>query len=152
MKTSKRVIITALSAVLILFGLRVWASHTPVQLGPVWDSIEKCAENQKRLYQSLEYFVDENDHLPENLDEFKIKGFPATMVWKCPVSQRGYDLFLENYGNPNAIVISDKENKHPTTFMLWFRGIKPHVQTMGDGSIHMFKGGKLMTMNGSKKK
>ena len=120
--------------------------------GPVWNSIEKCAENQKYLYQWLEYFVEENGRIPNDLDEFKIKNFPAAAMRECPATQKGYDFFIENYGNPKAVVIADKENRHPTTFVLWFRGFKPHVQTMGDGTIHLFKGGKIMTMHGSKKK
>lgn len=154
MKTSKKALIATLSVVVIIIGLRVCVSFTPVQVGtgPVWNSIEKCAENQKNLYQSLEFFVEENGRLPNNLDEFKINGFSATSVWKCPASKKGYDLFLENYRNPKAVVIADKENNHPTTFMLWFRGFKPHVQTMGDGTIHLFKDGKIMTRHGSKKK
>jgi hypothetical protein len=154
MKTGKKAIIATLSIVVIIMGLRVWISFTPVQVGagPVWNSIEKCAENQKKLYQSLEHSVEENGRIPRHLDEFKINNFPATAVWKCPATQEGYDLFIENYGNPKAVVIADKENRHPTTFVLWFRGLKPHVQTMGDGTIHLFKGGKIMTMHGSKKK
>ena len=152
MKTEKKVIITALSVIVIIIGLRVCVSFMPIKIGigPVWNSIEKCAENQKKLYQSLEYFVEENGRLPNNLNEFKINDYPATITWKCPATQKGYDLFLDNYGNPKAILIADKENKHPTTFMLWFRGFKPQVQTMGDGTIHLFKGGKIMTMNGRK--
>jgi hypothetical protein len=151
MNAGKKALIAILSVVVIVIGLRVCVSFTPVQVGngPVWDSVEDCAEIQQRLYQYLESFVEENGRIPSHLDEFTIKGFPATYVWKCPASQGGYDVFLENYGNPKAVLIADQENKHPTTFMLWFRGFKPQVQTMGDGTIHLFKGGKLMTMHGS---
>ncbi len=103
------------------------------------------------MYQSLEHYVEENGQLPDSVDDFKINDFPATGIWECPATGKGYDLFLENYGDPDAVVIADKENEHPTTFMLWLRGLKPQVQTMGDGTIHLFKGGELMTMVGSKK-
>jgi hypothetical protein len=81
-----------------------------------------------------------------------VNGFPAAAVWKCPACERGYALHQENYGNPRAVVIADQAEKHPTTFMWWFNGLNPHVQTMGDGTIHLFKGGKFLTMVGSKKR
>ena len=136
MKRYKTISITILSIVIIVACLKFWAVRAAIKLdGPIWNSIEKCAENQKQLYQSLEYYIDENGHLPDHIDDFKINDFPATMVWKCPATQGGYVVFLENYGNPKTVLIADKENKHPTTFMLWFRGITPYVQTMGDGTI-----------------
>lgn len=153
MKTGKKAIIAALFVIVIALGLRVWASYWPFQLGgPEWDSIEKCATNQSYLYQSLEYYVAEHGRIPDRLEEFKIRDFPATAVWECPATHKGYDLFLENYGNPKAVLIADKGNRHPTTLMYWLRGLNPNVQTMGDGTIHLFKGGKIMTMVGSKKK
>jgi hypothetical protein len=150
LKPKKIAIIATLSVGAIVLGIRVWVSYTPIQLGPVLDSTDKCATNQKYLYQSLEFYVHENGCLPDNLDEFRVNGFPATMVWRCPVTQHGYDVFLENYGDPKAVVISDREHKHPTTFELWFRGYRSQVQTMGDGTIHFFKGGKIVTMNGAR--
>jgi len=151
MKTGNKLAILTASFICIVVCLRAWASHTSVQLEsiksePIWDSIEKCAENQKRLYQSIEFYVKQNNPIPNNLDEFQINGFPAAHVWNCPASQQGYKLILENYGNPKAVVIADKANDHPTTFMLWFRGLKPQVQTMGDGTIQLFKDGKLITI------
>jgi hypothetical protein len=49
------------------------------------------------------------------------------------------------------VLIEEKENKHRTAFKLWARGIKPRVQTMGDGTIHLFADGKLATINATKK-
>ncbi len=153
MKRRNKAIIAISSIVAIIIGLRVWISYTPVHLdGAVSESIDKCATHQKRLYQTIQYYVHENDRLPENLDEFKIKGFPATMYWRCSATERGYNVFLENYGDPQKVVISDQVNKHPTTFKLWFRGYQARVQTMGDGTIHLYKGGKLMTMVGARSK
>ncbi len=145
--------ITLLSLVVLVGGLRFWVSKTTLNIdNKVWTSIETCAENQKNLFQSIEAYREENGHLPEILDDFKINGFPATMVWKCPATNRGYDLFLENFGDSDSVVIADKENRHPTSFMLWFRGLTPQVHTMGDGTIHLFEGGKIMTMKGSQKR
>ncbi len=108
--------------------------------------------HQKRLYQTIEYYKEEHGQFPDAIEDFKIDGFPAGQYWKCPTSKSGYDVFLENYGDPDAVVIAEKKNKHSTTFMFFLRGLKPHVQTMGDGTIHLFKGGKIMTMVGSKNK
>ena len=132
-------------------GLRFWASRRPIQVGPVWESIECCAEHQKRLYQSLEHYVEQHGGVPEDVDSWQIRGFPAAEVWKCPETGEGYDVFVENYGDPERVVIADKRDAHRATFMLWFRGYRPRVQTMGDGTIELFEGGKVMTMKGSSK-
>jgi len=50
------------------------------------------------------------------------------------------------------VLIEEAQNKHPTAFKLWIRAIKPCVQTMGDGTIHLFEGGKLATIQARKNK
>jgi len=150
MKRHTKIALGGLSVLIVIVGLRLLATKLPVKLqGPEWDSIEKCAENQKYLYQSIEWELQENGKLPDK--DFLVRGFRARDTWKCPASGRGYLLHLDNYGNPDAVVIADEQDRHPTTFMWWFRGLHPHVQTMGDGTIHLFKGGKILTMVGSKK-
>ena len=105
--------------------------------------MEKCAENQKVLYQSIEYYVEKNEEIPHTLYK----------RWTCPAHQdRGYELFIENLGKPDAVIIDEKKNAHPTTWMYRLKGLTPRVQTMGDGMIHYFKDDKIMTMNGWKKK
>jgi len=137
----------------VIAGLRFWVTKLPVKLdkldGPEWRSIEKCATSQKHLYQSIEWYVEENGKLPD--EDFQVRGSRAKNRWKCPACGRGYTLHLEKYGNPRAVVIADKQDSHPTTFMWWLRGLHPRVQTMGDGTIQLFKGGKSWTMVGSKK-
>jgi len=150
MKRYTKMALGCLSVLVFIAGLRLLATTLPVKLeGPAWASIEKCAENQKFLYQSIEWYVQENGKAPT--EDFTIRGFPARATWKCPASGGGYSLHLENLGNPRAVVIADEQDRHPTTFMWWFRGLNPQVQTMGDGTIHFFKGGKILTMDGSKK-
>jgi len=56
-------------------------------------------------------------------------------------------VHFENYGNPDAVLIEEAKNKHPTAFKLWIQGIHPQVQTTGDGTIRLFKDGKLATIN-----
>jgi hypothetical protein len=150
MKRHTKIALGCFSVLVVIAGLRVLATKLPVKLeGPEWRSIEKCAENQKFLYESIERYVQENGKVPA--EDFKIRGFLARDRWKCPASERGYTLHLENYGNPRAVLIADEQDSHPTTFMWWFRGLHPQVQTMGDGSIHLFKGGKILTMVGRQK-
>jgi hypothetical protein len=150
-KRYKKTAIAGLSILVVISGLRLLSARLPVKLeGLAWNNIERCAENQKMLYQSIEHYRQENGKLPDQ--DFQIRGGRASDTWKCPACERGYTLHLENYGNPRAVVIADEQNGHSTTFMWWFRGLHPHVQTMGDGTIHLFKGGKILTMVGSKKR
>lgn len=149
MKRYTKIVLGCLSVLVVIAGLRLLATKLPVKLeGSEWRSLEKCAQNQKWLYQSIEWYVQENGEAPT--EDFRIRGFPARGTWKCPVSDRGYTLHLENYGNPHAVVIADEQDSHPTTFMWWFRGLHPQVRTMGDGTIRLFKAGKILTMVGSK--
>lgn len=146
----KRILLSIFVVTIILVVARLTANRFPVKLeGIEWQSIEKCAENQKKLYQSIEWFVRENGDLPTQ--DFEIRGFPARDMWKCPISEQGYTIRVENYGNPQAVIIADEQDKHPTTLMWWLRGLHPNVQTMGDGTIQLFKDGKVLTMVGSEK-
>ena len=148
MKRYKRIAIAGVCVLGVIAGLRLLVARLPVKLeGPEWDSIEKCAENQKNLYQSIEWELQEKGKLPD--PDFLVRGFPARATWQCPACGRGYALHLEHYGSRDAAVITDEQNGHPTTFLWWFRRLHPHVQTMGDGTIHLFQGGKLLTMVGS---
>ena len=151
MERYKRIAIAGVCVLGVIAGLRLVATRLPVKLeGSEWHSIEKCAENQKYLYQSIEGHLQENGKLPAQ--DFQIRGRRVSDTWKCPAGESGYALHLENYGNPRAIVIADEQDRHPTTFLWWFRGLHPHVQTMGDGTIHLFNGGKILTMAGSGKR
>lgn len=114
-----------------------------------WNSIERCAMNQKYLYQSIEFYKQQHGKLPNQDSE--IEGRRPRNTWKCPAGDTRYELHLENYGNPRAVLISDAQDRHPTTFLWWCRGLSPQVQTMGDGKIHLFRGGKLLTMAATEK-
>lgn len=149
MKKHMRFAVAGFSALIAIAGLKLSANSLPVALdGSEWRSIEECAENQKRLYQSTVWEVRENGGTLAR--DFKVKGFPAREIWKCPACGEGYELHPENFGNPNAVLISDEREGHPTTFMWWAKGLKPQVQTMGDGTIQLFEDGELLTMNGSR--
>ena len=146
-------IIITIFVIVIVVGVKVVVARTPIKLdGPAWRSVETCAMYQKRLYQTIEHYKEEHGQFPDAIEDFRIDGSSAGSHWKCPASNSGYDISLENYGNPDAVIIAERSNKHSSTFMFWLRGLKPHVQTMGDGTIHLFEGGKLTTMVGSKNK
>ena len=151
MNRNKKLAIAGLCVFVVAIGLKLLATSLPVKIeGSAWDSIEKCAVHQKYLYQSIEHYRQEKGKLPDQ--DFQIHGSPARNRWKCPASESGYALHLENYGNPSAVVLNDKQHRHPTTLNWWLKGLAPQIQTMGDGSIHFFKGGKLLNMNGSEKR
>ena len=99
MKRYKRIAIAGVCVLGVIAGLRLLATRLPVKLeGPEWDSIEKCAANQKWLYQSIESYVRQNGKLPDA--DFQVRGFPARATWECPACGRGYALHLEHYGRP----------------------------------------------------
>ena len=151
MKRYKKVAIAGACVLGVIAGLGLLTRNLPAKLeGPEWNSIEKCAENQKWLYQSIEWYLQENGKLPD--EDFQINGFPARAKWACPACGTGYALHPENFGKRHAAVIADEQDRHPTTFLWWARGLHPHVQTMGDGTIHLFQGGKILTMVGSTKR
>lgn len=51
MKRYKRIAIAGVCVLGVIAGLRLLATRLPVKLeNPEWDSIEKCAVNQKNLY------------------------------------------------------------------------------------------------------
>lgn len=121
-------------------------------VGRVFSKVQECGEQQKNLYQCIEAYRDKNGQLPDNMDELK-NGIPETMSFRnCPSDLTWYEVHFENYGKPDAVLIEEAQNKHPTAFKLWIRGIKPCVQTMGDGTIHLFEGGKLATIQARKNK
>ena len=151
MKRYKRIALAVLSVLILIAGLKLLANRLPMKLqGPEWFSLQECAEHQKNLYQSIEWYQQENGELPD--PDFQINGWPARTTWKCPATGRYYALHLENYGNPGAVVIADEQDGHSTTFLWWFKGLHPRVQTMGDGTIELFKDGRVLTMVGSKKR
>jgi len=49
-----------------------------------------------------------------------------------------------------AVLIEEKQNKHPAAFALWIRGYMPHVQTLGDGNIQLFADAKQATIQARK--
>ena len=149
MNRNTKIAFAAVSVLVAVAGLRLLATKLPARLdGAEWHSIAKCAENQKYLYQSIESEFKQTGKLPDN--DFRIHGVPATVAWKCPACGSGYKVHLENYGNAHAALIEDEQDSHPTTVMWWLRGAHPVVQTMGDGTIHLFKNGKIVTMAGTK--
>ena len=155
--------------VLILGGLQFWLWKTPLVVigqgtpggelfdmstaaGRVFADVQECGEQQKNLYLCIEAYREKNSRLPENMDEL-INDVRESMAFlNCPSDRTGYKVHFENYGKPDAVFIEEAQNKHPTAFGLWARSIKPCVQTIGDGTIHLFEGGKLATIQARKNK
>ena len=165
----KVVIAGTIIIILILAGLLIWLRSTPLivmgsggprgdlfdmntAVGRVFADVQECGEQQKNLYQCIEAYREKNGRLPDNMDAL-INDIRESMAFRnCPSDLTWYEVHFENYGKPNAVLIEGAQNKHPTAFGLWIRGIKPCVQTMGDGTIHLFKGGKLATIQARKNK
>jgi hypothetical protein len=155
--------------VLIVVGLLLWLWRTPLvvigsgtprgeifdintAVGRVFAEVQECAEQQKNLYRCIEAYREKNGRLPDNKDEL-INDIAETMSFtNCPSGLTWYEVHFENYGKPDAALIEEAQNKHPTALKLWIRGFKPCVQTMGDGTIHLFEGGKLATIQARKSK
>jgi hypothetical protein len=155
--------------VLILGGLQLWLWKTPLvvlgsstpggeifdmstAVGRVFADVQECGEQQKNLYMCIEAYKEKNSRLPDNKDEL-INDIRESMAFtNCPSDRIWYEIHFGNYGRPDTVFIEEAHNKHPTAFKLWIRGIKPCVQTMGDGTIHLFEGGKLATIQARKNK
>ena len=121
-------------------------------VGRVFAEVQECGEQQKNLYLCIEAYKEKNSRLPDNMDKL-INDITESMAFRnCPSDRTLYEVHFENYGRPDAVLIEGAQNKHPTAFELWIRGIKPCVQTMGDGTIHLFEGGKLATIQARKNK
>lgn len=170
MKKSHKVVLAGIiTLVFIRAGLQLWLWKTPLVVlgsgtpggeifdmntdtGRVFAEVQECGQQQKNLYLYIEAYKEKNGRLPDKINEL-INDIPNSMSWtKCPSKPTGYVVHFENYDKTDMVFIEEAQNKHPTAFKLWIRGIKPCVQTMGDGTIHLFKGGKLATIQARKNK
>jgi hypothetical protein len=153
--------------VLLAVGLQIWLWKSPLvvfgdppggeifdrgtAVGRVFADVQSCGEQQKDLYGCIEAYRVKHGRLPQDMDELADSIYQAKSFDDCPAGLSWYVVHFENWGNPDAVLIEEAENKHRTAFKLWVRGIKPKVQTMGDGTIRLFKDGKLATINARKK-
>jgi len=112
----------------------------------VFTSVSDCAERQKGLYGYIEAYCTKHGKLPDSINTLINDDVGSMHFINCPLGS-SYSIYPENYGNPKAVFISEGRNKHSNTFSIWIRGIKPRVQTMGDGTIYMFKDGKVAKKN-----
>lgn len=119
-------------------------------VGRVFADVQACGEQQKDLYGCIEVYREKHGRFPQDMDELINSVHEAMSFDDCPAGLSWYVVHFENYGNPDAVLIEEAKNKHPTTFKLWIQGIHPQVQTMGDGTIRLFKDGKLATINAKK--
>ena len=173
MKRPKRllIIIAVISGALLLslVGLKVWLANSPLIVmgrnapgGEIFDSrtavgrvfmdVQACGEQQKNLYQCIEIYQERTGRLPKDKNELINEVNEAMAFDDCPAGLTWYVIHFENFGNPQAVLIEEAKNKHRTAFKLWARGIKPQVQTMGDGTVQLFADGKVATINAARKK
>ena len=124
-------------------GGRMFDANTPE--GRLFYAVSQCADRQKDLYLYIDGYVQKHGRVPPDLDAL-LEYHPMTMeIFGCP-SGRPYDIHLENFGDPNAVVIEDPPDAHPNTVRLWMQGIRPQVRTMGDGTVRMFNKPNLATV------
>lgn len=164
MKRSYVIVIVCIIAVILLIGgLKIYLFLTPVvglgpngptgsifdsntKVGQVFVSVSECAERQKGLYGYIEAYREKHGKLPDNIEVLINDDTGSMHFTHCPLGS-SYMIYPENYGKPGTVFISETQNKHSNTFSLRIRGIKPKVQTMGDGMIYMFEDGKIAKMN-----
>lgn len=154
------------TAALILSGLGTYLLMTPLvvlgggklggdifepqtQVGRVYQSVSKCAERQKRLFDHIEAYKEKHGRAPDSLNTLINDDVISMAFIDCPLGH-SYVIHPQNYGKPNAVLVSESRNEHPTALKLWLRRIKPCVQTMGDGTIYLFEGGKVATIQAKK--
>ena len=167
MKNRHVIVISCIAAaVTVLGGLGVYLLMTPIvvldggkpggdifepqtQVGRIFASVSECAHKQKGLFGYVEAYKEKHGQIPDSLKTL-IDDDNRSMSWThCPLGHL-YVIHPENYGKPNAVFISESRNEHPSALKLWLRGIKPCVQTMGEGTIHMFEDGKVATIQARK--
>ncbi|MHC4118418.1 MAG: hypothetical protein ACYSWO_13035 [Planctomycetota bacterium] len=149
-------------AVVILGALSVYLLMTPLvaleggkpagdifdpetQVGRIVKGLSECAQKQKGLFSYIEAYRQKHGRVPDSMNVLINDDVGSMSFTDCPLGH-GYVIHAENYGKADAVLISESRNEHPTALKLWIRGIKPRVQTMGDGTIYMFEGGKVLTM------
>lgn len=124
-------------------GGRMFDANTPE--GRLFEAVSQCADRQKDLYLYIDAYVQKHGRVPPDLDALR-EDHPVTVkIFGCP-SGCPYDIHLENFGDPNAMVIEDPPGAHPNTVRLWMQGIRPQVRTTGDGTVHMFNKPNLVTI------
>ena len=159
MKRNEKYIIFGILSLIVIIGiLKIWVQHTPIHIdmngsvGKVFNSVSDCAHNQKRMYLVFEEYLGKYGKAPSGIDDLSSKINITCKTYFCTEANENnsgqftYRLYPENYGKPDAVFIEDSVNEHPNTFMLRFRGIKPEVKTMGDGTIHLFNKGQVATI------
>jgi hypothetical protein len=146
MSLLRGITLVGLLALILAAGFLLFVLPTlPVRLqGKPYESLVACAEHQKSVYQSIVHYQKENGRLPEKGQGFPADGKRPLKIWRCPISETPYLIEPASYGSSDHALIADSPHRHHTTFMWWLRGMKPQVETMGDGTVHLFEGGVVL--------
>lgn len=149
MKQKYKIIIIGITiALLLIGGLRIYFRLTPhATLDIILDSgksdelssIFYYAFRQADLYDYIETYQKKYGEIPGNMENF-LDDNPQYSDFSDNPLKVSYIIQPENYGNPDAVFISESQNKHKNMFSLWIRGITPRIQTMGDSKTYLFKG------------
>lgn len=157
MRKDHRILVSFTSVgLLILTGVIIHFRLSPLNLSPqtkagkVFDSVMQSAVRQKGLYNYIEAYHKKFGDTPQDLDEL-INQMPGSMHFTGSPKGHPYVLFPENYGHPDKVFLTESRGDHDFSLNLWLRGYNPQVETLGDGTVHLFKDGEIATMQARKK-
>jgi hypothetical protein len=137
-----------IAVIFLICGWKIYVYLTPIStLDIILDSgksdelssIFYYAYRQADLYEYIETYQKKHSEIPDDIKNF-LDDNPQYSRFSNNSLEVSYIIYPENYGNPDAVFISESQNKHKNIFSLWIRGIKPRIQTMGDGKTYLFKG------------
>ena len=151
-------VVIGIGLILAWGGVQLWLWRSPLVLdsetatGRVFDDVSACGHQQKNLYGCIVAFKDRHGRMPKDMNELRNDHeHDAKAFEDCPTGLSSYVVHFENLGKAGAVLIEERENRHRTALKLWLRGIRPRVQTFGDGTIHLFQGGKLATIHAERR-
>ncbi|MBN2130581.1 MAG: hypothetical protein JW741_13855 [Sedimentisphaerales bacterium] len=153
-RARKRIIVAAVIGIVLILswgGVQLWLWQSPLvvisgdrpvgelfdsrtAVGRVFDDVQACGQQQKNLYGCIVAFKDKHGRVPKDMNELINDVHEAMSFRNCLVGLSPYVVHFENFGNPHAVLIEERQNKHRTALKLWLRGIKPRVQTFGDAT------------------
>ncbi len=151
-----RIALSSIIVVVLFFvGLKFYLFWTPVDVLNLFESdsasgravqdVYDCAHHQRNLLGYIIAFKNEVGRPPQSLEELINHDTGAMAFDKCLLGP-DYEYLPENYGKPDAVLIRERATKHDGTLYLWLHGLRPRVETTGDGTVHLFEDSDLITL------